>query len=203
MNNTITSRRALRDAMPRKRWSRKRKALLLGGVPLAMVATTAAAAAIFGALAGIQGGGSTADFKAQWDSAVQVDSSGMTFTPSNDLKVTSGKLILPTTMQFFGGESVGVEAAVKVDTGKAGYVSGIEMPGLPAGWTAELVNGCGAKVTGIAPPTLVKFKITAPATLAEGASWTLSAGAGVLVSPLKDAGAAAPSGVTCAAYVTP
>ncbi len=197
------TRRGARNAAPRKPWSKKKRYAVLGGIPLAMIATTAAAAAIFGAIAGIQGGGSTAEFKAQWDSAVGVDSSAMTFTPSNDLKVTSGKLQLPTTMQFFGGESVGIEAAVKVDLGKAGYVSGIEMPGLPAGWTAELVTGCAAKVTGIQPPTLVKLKITAPATLADGASWTLGAGAGVVVSPLKDANAAAPQGVVCAPYVAP
>lgn len=192
MNNTTT----------KKPWSTKKKLGLLGGIPLAAVATTAAAAAIIAGLASVQGGGSTASFRAEFADAIQVDSSAMTFKPSNDLRVEGGALKLPTTMQFFGGESVAVEASVKTELGRAGYLSGISFPGLPSGWRAEVVSGCGQKVTGVMP-TIVKLKITAAPTLEQGASWTLAPDAGVMVTPLSSASATAPAGVTCAPYLVP
>lgn len=184
----------------KKKWSVKKRWGVLAGLPLAAVATTAAAAAVFAALAGVQGSGTTSTFNAEWTSPVNVDSSGATFKPSNDAKVTSGKLQLPSNLSFFAGESITIEASVKpTEAAKSGYVSGLDLDGLGTGYTAQLMTGCGAKVTGD-QPAYVKIKITAPDTLEQGASWTLSGDAGVQVTPLGSYSAAAPTGVVCAPY---
>lgn len=201
--DTMTTRRAIRGTAPRKRWSKKKKALVLGaGIPLAMVATTAAAAAVFAALAGVQGGGSTATFNAEWVAPVQVDTTGVTFKPGNDAKIQAGKLVLPTNLQFFAGESVSIEASVRTEVGKAGYISGLKLDGLGAGYTAQLLTGCGAKATNEAP-TYVRIKITAPESLPAAGTWALASTAGVEVTPLSSASSAAPTGVVCAPFTVP
>lgn len=183
----------------KKSWSKKKRWGILAGLPLAAVATTAAAAAVFSALAGVQGSGATATFSAQWAAPVQVDSSGMTFKPGTDAKVTSGKLQLPSNLQFFAGESISIEASVVAEAGKSGYVSGLQLDGLGTGYTAQLMSGCGVKVTADAPQ-YVRIKITAPDTLPASGTWTLAPTAGVQVTPLGSYSATAPTGVVCAPY---
>lgn len=197
MNNTITNRRALRDE--RKPWSRKKKALLLAGVPLAMIATTAAAAAIVAALAGITGGGTTGTYTAQFSGSTspQYENTALTVTPSA-AQVQGGKLKLPTDLVMFPGESLTIRATI-TDAGSSapGYVSGITLPGMPSGYTAELVSGCGGSFP-LYDLQEVKIKVTAAATQTPGVAWTLAPEAGVQVSV-----GTAPVGLTCSPYVAP
>lgn len=192
-------------ATPRKRWSKKKKALVLGGVPLGMIATTAAAAAIFAALAGIQGTGTNGDFTAKWSlgqATTVMDTSALTVKPQGDATISGGTLQLPANLVMYPGESFTIEAAVTSGgASQAGYVSGVAMPGLPAGYTASVVSGCGAKITNSLQ--YVKVEVKAPAAQTAGAQWSLAGDSGVRVTPLASTSSPAPSGVTCAAYVAP
>lgn len=184
---------------PRKAWSKRKKLALLGGLPLGLVALPAAAAVLYFALAGIQGGGENAKtFTAAFDGdqAPTVDASGLTFKPANDVRIEQGDLILPTGLKLFPNEAFTISA--KVATGEPGYVSGVELPGLPSGYRAELVSGCGATTQLYGN---VQIKVTAPATQTPGAAWSLLPDAGVKVTPLASAQASAPAGVVCAPYV--
>lgn len=186
----------------KRKWSTRKKWLLLGGVPLSLVALPAAALAAYFALAGISGSGTNGDFTAKWAAmAPSLDTSALTVKPAGDATVNSGRLDLPA-LTIYPTESFTIEAAVVAGgANQAGYVAGVSMPGLPAGTTAEVVSGCGAKVT--TSMTYVKVKVTAPASLVAGASWSLGADSGVKVTPLASSSATAPTGVTCAPYVAP
>lgn len=196
MTETMT-RRELRNVAPRKPWSKRKKGLVLGaGIPLAMVSSVAAAAAIFAALAGISGSGTSGDFTAKFVGPVSLNTSSMIVQPSGGAAVTNDRLVLPA-VQMFPGESFTVEAQVQSGaSSQKGYISSIELPGLGSGYTATLVNGCGQNVEYAKSVTI---KIQAPAVQTAGASWTLSPEAGIRVTP----GEAAPAGLTCAPYVAP
>lgn len=184
----------------KKKWSVKKRWAILGGVPLAMVATTAAAAAVFAALAGVQGTGKTGDFTVAFEaSAPTLDTSAMTIQPTGSASISGGKLVLPD-VQMFPGESFTVTAQVKTGSNMFGYVSGVQLPGLPAGYKAELMSGCGQTVN---YAKSVAIKVTAPATQTPGVSWALAADSGVRVTPLANSAAVAPAGTTCAPYVAP
>lgn len=184
---------------PRKPWSKKKRYAVLGGVPLAIVGTTAAAAAIIAALAGVTGGGSTGTFNAQWKQQGMVtDTSSLVSSPDMGATVTAGKLKLPTGLVMFPGESFTIKASVTDEGSTAdGYVSGIVMPGMPSGYTAELVTGCGGDFP-LYDLQEVTIKITAAAEQVAGKAWTLTPEAGVQVS-VGDA----PADLVCAPYVAP
>jgi len=185
---------------PRKPWSRKKKLWLLGGLPVGLIALPAAAAVLFAALAPISGSGQTGDFTASFTGTATVDASTMTVQPSGNATVTSGALKLPS-VQMFPGERFTVAAQVTVPSGKYGYVTGIQMPGLPSGYVVKLNGGCGNKVTSSMPAN-VSFIVTAPATQTPGVSWTLDKSAGVMVTPLNSADATVPQ-ATCDPYTAP
>lgn len=189
MNNTTT----------KKSWSTKKKYLVLGGIPLAAVATTAAAAAIIAALAGITGGGQTGNYTAQFKNGtgVAADYSGLAVRASNPT-IVGGKLQLPPDLVMFPGESFTMRASLTDEGSSApGYVSGVVMPGMPAGYTAELTQGCGDNFA-MYDQAEVTIKVTAAAEQTPGKSWTLASDAGVQVS-LGDK----PTTVTCAVYTAP
>lgn len=197
MNNTIT-RRDARAAEARKPiWKRKRWLLGLG-LPLFLMGATGAAALYF-ALAGITGSGQSGDFTAKWAATVPVmDTTGLTVKPLEAAAITNNKLALPN-VTMYPSESFTVDASiVSGGSTQRGYVNGVTMPGLPSGATVTLEQGCGALVT--TSMTNVKIKVTMPASLTPGASWTLGA-AGVTVSPLAT-GQSAPA-TTCPAYTAP
>jgi hypothetical protein len=196
---TTMTRREQRAMTPKKPWSRKKKLWLLGGLPLAMVGTTAAAAAIVAALAGITGGGSTGTYTAQFKTSPSpvADYSSLVVTPS-PVSVSGGKLKLPTDLVMFSNESFTVRATI-TDAGSTapGYVSGVVMPGMPSGYTAELVSGCGGDFP-LYDSQEVTIKVTAAETQTAGQAWTLSPEAGVQVS-VGDK----PASLTCEAYTAP
>ena len=199
IEQTRASFRAAQPA-PRRKWSKKKKALLLAGIPLATVATTAAAAAIVAALAGITGGGATGTYTAKFASSPSpvLDSSSLVVKPSSP-SIAAGKLKLPTDLVLFPNESFTVRASV-TDAGSSapGYISGIQMPGLPSGYKAELVSGCGGAFM-LYDSEEVTVKVTAPATQTPGQTWTLGSDAGVQVS----VGDKPAGGVTCPVYTAP
>lgn len=184
-------------AAPRKPWTGKKKWAVLGGIPLALVALPAAAAAIIAALAGITGGGSTGTYTAKWASTTPVaDYSTLVVKPQSPT-IVSGKLKLPTDLVMFPSESFTIRASV-TDAGSSapGYISGIVMPGMPAGYTAELTSGCGGNFP-LYDTQEVTIKITAAAAQTPGQAWTLSPEAGVQVS-VGDK----PAGLTCEVYTS-
>lgn len=198
---TIDMTRAEFRGQAPKQKGRKRR--LLVGLPVGLVALPAAALAAYFALAGIGGTGTNGDFTAKWATgfAPTMDTSGMTVQPSGAAAVNSGRLDLPA-LTIYPTETFTVEAPiVSGAASQAGYVSGIAMPGLPKGATAELVSGCGVKVTNAMQ--YVKVKVTAPASLVAGAQWSLAADSGVKVTPLASSTSSVPAGVTCAPYVAP
>ena len=177
-------------------WTGRKKFLVLAGAPVLALATTAGAMALYFALAGINGGGSTGTFSAEFMGTTPVmDTSALTVKPSTQATVVGSELQLPTDLRLFPGESFSVTADLKT-TSKSGdgYVSGINMAGMPAGYSAELLNGCGAQARNGIP---VQIKITAGPSQADGVSWTLSESAGVMVTP----GAPTPAGLVCAPYI--
>jgi hypothetical protein len=186
----------------RRRWSKRKLWLVGAGVPLATAGTVAAAAAIFAAIAGVQGTGQTGDFTAKWAAMTPVlDTTALTVQPQGAASISGGQLVLPA-LTMYPGESFTVEGPiVSGAASQAGYVSGATLPGLPSGYSVEVVSGCGAKVT----PSMqqVKLKVTAPAAQTPGASWTLAADAGVRVTPLASATSNAPGGVTCPVWLAP
>lgn len=108
--------------------------------------------------------------------------------PANDLT-------LPTGMKFYPGDAYVFTAEVTVIPGDStpGIITGLEMPGLGSGFTAEIINGCGAKVVPWVessalptPPSVavpVTIAITADAdAVPNGSAWSLS-GAGVTATP--------------------
>lgn len=187
-------------AAPRKPWSKKKRYAVLGGVPLAIVGTTAAAAAIIAALAGVTGGGSTGTFNAEFKSGMSVaaDYSGLVAKPGN-ATIVNKKLQLPNDLVLFPGESFTLRATITNEGSSApGYVSGVALPGMPSGYTAELVTGCGGifKLDDILEE--VTIKISAAATQASGKAWTLTPEAGVQVSV-----GTKPADLVCPVYTAP
>lgn len=186
------------DAEQKSAWSGKKKWLVFGGAPVALVATTGAAAAIFFALAGVSGTGTNGDFSAKFSSGQPsvMDTSTLVVKPMGDATVASNKLVIPD-MTMYPTESFTVQSPIVTGSAsQTGYVSGVQLPGLPAGYTATLIDGCAARVS--PSMTYVTIKIEAPAVQTAGATWALSADAGVKVTP-----GATPAGFTCDPYVAP
>ncbi|OII14215.1 hypothetical protein BIU97_01830 [Curtobacterium sp. MCBA15_009] len=186
------------EESPKKRWSGKKKLLVLGGVPFAGLGTIAAAAAVYFALAGVTGTGTNGDFSAKFQNMYPptLDTSGLTVQPSGSASVDgSGKLALPA-LTVYPGESYTIQGDV-VSSGSTGYISGVQLPGLPKNTTVTVVSGCGATVSPTSAAQ-VKLQITAPTTQTAGASWTLASDAGVKASP-----GTKPAGLTCTPWVAP
>lgn len=182
----------------RRAWSLKKRWAILGGIPLALVALPAAAAVIIAALAGITGGGSTGTYTAKFAQTTPVaDYSTLVVKPGAP-SISNGKLKLGDGLVMFPGESFTIRASV-TDAGSTapGFVSGITMPGMPSGYTAELTQGCGGNFP-LYDTQEVTIKITASATQTPGQSWTLSPEAGVQVS-VGDK----PAAPTCTVYTAP
>ncbi|KJL31901.1 hypothetical protein [Microbacterium azadirachtae] len=187
----------------KKTWSVKKRWAILGGVPVGLVALPAAALAAYFALAGISGSGTNGEFTAKWATgfAPTMDTSALTVQPAGTAAVNSGRLDLPA-LTIYPNETFTVEAPiVSGAASQAGYVAGVAMPGLPKGATAELVSGCGVKVTN--SMQYVKVKVTAPAALVAGGQWSLAADSGVKVTPLASSTSSAPAGVTCPVFTAP
>lgn len=199
-NMTISRRdRRAEERAAKKPWSRKKRWAVAVGVPLALTGTVAASAAIFYAMAGVQGNGRNGDFVATWAmTEPALDTSSLTVQPAGVASIAGGKLVLPE-LTMYPTETFEVDAAiVSGGPSQAGYITGVALPGLPAGYTATIVDGCGAKVNGSL--THVTIEVAAPATQVAGASWALTAEAGVQVRPLGSTSAAVPAGVTCAPW---
>jgi hypothetical protein len=183
-----------------------RKRRILATVAFLMVLGSAAAWAVYLALAGITGGGKAGQFTLNWAT------SGFSLSPSSTASktaptVTGGmvdglyvgaKASLPSDLVFFPSDHYEFSGKVGVTAdGAPGWVTGVTMPGLPAGYTATLVNGCGAAVTPGGLPATVTVRIQANETLAaDGKAFTLS-GAGVQAMPQSQG--AKPT--SCPAYV--
>lgn len=174
----------------RRRFTIRRVALSLGTFAL-VIGITAWAAYLFDA--GIRGGGSTTTVDAVWKAgAIGTSASGVSDqVPSS---TDGGKsLALPDGLEFYPGDHYEFSAPLGT-TGQASYVTGLAMPGLPAGYKAELRSGCGATASG-SDSVNVTVRITATPD-ATGA-WSLRPSAGVTLTP-TDSGE---KPTTCAAYV--
>lgn len=193
---------------------RKRRTVLVTLTILALCVGVAFAA--FFGRAGVTGGGKSAKFAAAWAGvdagatgalAPKVEA-GSVSTSAPTVPAAGGPLALPTGLEFFPGESYTFTANVMVASGstRSGYVSGIDLPGLPTGYTAKITAGCASLLppynmsTADLKPVTVEITAT-DAAAASGATWTLGAGAAVLLTPLPKGQSTVPGGVTCPAFV--
>jgi hypothetical protein len=92
---------------------------------------------------------------------------------------------------FFVGDRYTVAHTVKA-SGADGTVAGLDFSGLPAGYEAEIMVGCGATVAAGSAGTLVRVQVRRVAEGASG-SWSLAEDAAVLA--VRN-GETSPSGVT-------
>lgn len=178
-----------------KRLMQTRKGRVLLVLSALMLAGTVAAAAAFFALAKVQGSGQSGTFSLAWQTGGAKDSA-TTISTAGAPTVTGGVLSLPSSgLTFFPGDKYVWTGYVK-STGTDGFISGVTMPGLPAGYTATLLSGCGAAVS-TSTTTQVKIQIElSDAATPDGKAWTLGSAAGVQAAPASQG--AAPS--TCPAY---
>ena len=171
----------------RSRWYRRhpKVAALVGS----LAAFTLAAAAVFFGLAHIRGGVVSTAFGVEFRGTPVVTLDSMVGTAV----VEQPDLVLDVTSAF-PGSSMTVGTLVAADGNQQnGVVTGLVMPGLPSGWTAELTSGCAAAVMGnptvTTPITLV---LTMTEDAAAGSAGTFLEGAGIQVTPQGLAGQVTP-----------
>jgi hypothetical protein len=181
-------------AAPRKRHLTKKGVII--GVAI-VVALATAAAAVYFATARITGGGSTKTLTASW-SGTPTSTANTTTEIKTAPSITSGNLGLPNNLAFWPGEVYEFRANVGT-VGSMGYVSGLHLPDLGAGYEARIVAGCGTIVgegTNAFPVT-VQIKALDNAS----GSWTLTTNSGVQVTPTSSGTlGGTKSGVTCPVY---
>jgi hypothetical protein len=189
--HTLTKPNFVRRAMA----TRRGRVLLVLGVMMLAAGVTAAAAFFF-ATAKVAGGGRTGTFALAWEpTGSTLDTTATTIKSTTAPTISSGTATLPSGLVFFPSDKYVWSGYVK-STGSDGYVSGVSMPSLPAGYTARLVSGCGATV-GSSALAQVKVEIALSSTATpDGRAWTLDPTAGVQAIPASQG--AAPT--TCPTY---
>ncbi|SEE90911.1 hypothetical protein [Jiangella alba] len=164
-------------------------------VTTALVAALAVAFAAFIGRAPIDGGVDSNAFSPRFtQQGAQPTMSDAECTSS----VSFSTLHLNVTNAYPGGWCQ-ASGFVLVDGGEPGIVTGVSLPGLPVGWTAEVMGGCGTTIPNSGTQgSLVTVRLTmledAPTT---GTSGTFS-GAGLLVQPVSTMAGTTPA---CAPYV--
>lgn len=166
---------------------RRRRLLVLLGLPLALIATAAAAAFLFGR-AGVDGGGSSSNFDLAWveeygtDTKVLEDSTTVSGAEDPTVDEDAGTLSLPSGLDFFPGDVYAFSGRVMSD-GAPGEVVGLDFGGLPAGYEAEIVRGCGEAVVEIDGDTNDRVRVDVEirrVTDEATNGWTLDEDAAVL-----------------------
>jgi hypothetical protein len=173
--------------------TRRGRALTIATVFVLVFAT--AAAAIFIARARVDGSLRSGSFVPEWTTA-SLSGQGTT-TSGGSAQVTSGVLSIDTGTMFPGDTfTVGGDVRVKpAGNAASGKVVGFSLAGLPTGWKAELLTGCGATVNTLTGAS-VSFRITMLDTaIADGATVTIQPQSGVEMQPA----AQAPATPTCPA----
>lgn len=164
--------------LPRTRRGRVATVLVL------IVAVAAVAYAVFTARAPIEGDVQAGSFAPQFQTATKAQTSTASCqTPA----VSNGRLQFKMVNAFPGDVCV-IDANIVSNTGGVmGKIVGIDFTGLPAGWTAEINQGCGLTFQSGSPAT-VRFTVTMTnAAASDGGTYPLGGLAGIVAQPANDA----------------
>ena len=162
---------------------RRRVRILLASLGLALVAAVAFAAVLGGA--NLRGKVEKGEFALGWAGGIdpgrtqvyevgEDGSLGAKVGTARDVTLSSPvngstnayrDLTIASGQTVYDGEAIVLERAgvrLSGDTGRAGYVSGLQAVGVPEGWTITLTQGCGASLTlGSAPqPVTIRMEPT-------------------------------------------
>lgn len=181
-------------AAPAPKAPRSRKRRVIIAAILAAVISMGTAIAVVTARAPIAGSVQSNAFNPSWVSA---SNQGGQVDLDCAVTVTAGTLNLNVTEAYQGGGecTVGGDVTVSANSGQ-GRVTGITLPGLPVGWEAELVAGCGAVIPQTPATAAVVFELRMTAAAEGGASGTFT-DAGVTLSPASQIGAGP---ITCPVF---
>ena len=195
------SAHAIRRPSLVKRLMQSRKGRILLTLGVLMFAGALVAFAAYLSTASMKGGGSSGTFAVKWTgTTAPVDLATSTVKNVSYANIAAGELNLPTGIVMYPGDTITFSGQVQGNAGSApGYITGVSLPGIPAGYQASLIAGCGVAVTeSAAAPVKVQIKMLDTAS-PDGKAWSLAAGAGVQASPQNQI--TAPT--SCPAYTAP
>lgn len=189
----VLRRRAGRRREP---WSRRKRIAVVTLIVLGLLAMAGVAWALFLAHAPVKGSVNSKAFQPVFAAPASGTATDMTCTTSVD---ASGALVLTIDNAYPGGKcDVAAKAHIGATSGEPGVVTGIDLPGLPAGWTAAVnASTCGLTLPNDGTDWDVYFTVTMTTSAAAGSGGTFSPGtAGLQVVPKSQA----PTTVTCSTY---
>jgi hypothetical protein len=154
----------------------------IAAITTALVVAASLAFAVVTGYAPITGGVQSNVFNPAWN-----DSAGAS-TVSTDMDcsavVSGGTMTFNVTSAYAGGKCDATGGVVVSAASEQGTITGIELPGLPAGWEAEITQGCGGIVPSAASGQLfVTFQVRMTEAAVAGSAGTFASPAGVTLSP--------------------
>lgn len=143
--------------------------------------------AAYTARAGVGGSSKNAQFLAQWGGTPSTATGTTATPPTTAPSITNNRLSIGSGGEFFPGDVLTISGlTLKVTGTRVGQYVGLDMTGLPTGYTATLSGlACGASIDPAGSAKTVSLVITATDNaVADGAAFTLDPLAAVKVNAL-------------------